>query len=116
MKTPQQAAQAWADSAGRAATNYAEGVQNYAGDWAGATTRQQAVMQQAWTQAVSNGTWANGVNRVGTNGWKSRTQAKTSNYTTGFSAGASRQASAIQKILAAEANIVSSLPPRGDFN
>ncbi len=88
---------------------------NTTADWAGATTRQQAVMQSNWQQAVSSGQWANGVNRVGTTGWKSATQSKASNFSTGFSAGASRQASAIAKIIAAEGSIVPSLPPRGDF-
>ena len=72
-------------------------------------------MLQNVTQAISNGTWAAGVNRVGTAGWKSRTIDKGTNFATGFQAGASRQASAIAKILSAEAQIVSSLPPRGDF-
>lgn len=115
MKTPQQAAQAWADSAGRAATNYAQGVQSYNGDWAGATTRQQSVMQQNWTQSVTSGRWANGVQQVGTAGWKQRTQDKTPNYSQGFTAGASRQATAIAKIIGAENNIVGSLPPRGTY-
>jgi hypothetical protein len=115
VKTPQQAAQAWAESAGRAATNYAAGVQAYQGDWAGATTRQQSVMQSNWTQAVSSGRWATGVNAVGTGGWKQATQDKTPNYSQGFTAGASRQASAISKILQAESNIVNSLPPRGTY-
>lgn len=115
-KTPQQAAQAWVDSAGRAATNYAAGVQGYNGDWAGATTRQQAVMQTNWQQAVSSGRWASGVSNVGTAGWKQRTQDKTPNYSQGFQAGASRQASAIAKIIQAETNIVNSLPPRGTYD
>lgn len=115
VKTAQQAAEAWASSAGRAATNYSTGVNNYSGDWAGSTTRQQAVMQQGFNDAVSSGRWANGVNRVGTQGWKQATQNKVSNYSTGFTAGASAQAAAISKILAAEANIVGSLPPRGDY-
>jgi len=115
VKTPQQAAQAWAESAGRAATNYAEGVQSYSGDWAGATTRQQTVMQSNLNEAISSGRWAQGVNARGTNGWKQATQAKTPNYSQGFTAGASRQASAIAKIMAAEQNIVGSLPPRGTF-
>lgn len=114
-KTAQQAAQAWAESAGRAATNYAQGVQNYQGNWADSTTRQQAVMQQNWTQAVSSGRWANGVQSVGTSGWKQATQDKTPNYSQGFTAGASRQAAAIAKIVNAEANIVNSLPPRGTY-
>jgi hypothetical protein len=115
VKTAQQAAEAWVGSAGRAATNWQSGVQAYSGDWAGATTRQQAVMQTNWQQAVASGRWANGVNQTGTSGWKSATTAKSSNYSTGFQAGASRQASAIAKIIAAEASIVPSLPARGDF-
>jgi hypothetical protein len=115
VKTPQQSAQAWEQSAGRAATNYADGVNGYSGDWAGRTAAQQAVMLQNLTQAINSGRWAQGVQQVGTQGWKSRTQAKIGNYSTGFTAGAARQASAIAKILAAEANIVGSLPPRGTY-
>jgi hypothetical protein len=116
MKTPQQAAEAWAASSGRAATNWASGVQSYSGDWAGATTRQQATMQQNVNEAISSGRWAAGVNKVGTQGWKSATQNSQSNFTNGFTKGASRQAAAIAKIMQAEATIVGSLPPRGDFN
>ena len=116
MKTAQQAAQAWVESAGRAAANYSSGVNNYNGDWAGATTSQQAAMQTNWQQAVSSGRWAAGVQNTGTAGWKTATQAKTTNYTTGFQAGASRQQAAIQKIISAEQNIVNSLPPRGTYD
>lgn len=115
MKTPQQAAQAWRESAGRAQTNYQEGVQGFQGDWAGATTSQQSTLLTNFQQAVSSGRWAQGVQRVGTNGWKSRTVSKIANYGVGFQAGASRQETAIGKILAAESNIVGSLPPRGTF-
>lgn len=116
MKTAQQAAANWVGSAGRAATDWQEGVNNYSGDWAGATTRQQAVMSNNWNAAVANGSWANGVNRIGTQGWKAATVSKAANFSTGFQAGAAKQAAAIAKILAAEANIVGSLPPRGDYN
>lgn len=116
MKTAQQAAQAWSGSAGRAATNYSEGVANFSGDWAGATTRQQAVMQTNWQQAVSSGRWAAGVNNTGTQGWKSATQAKTANYSTGFQAGAAKQAAAITKIMNFLGSAVPSLPQRGDVN
>lgn len=115
MKTAQQAAEAWISSAGRAGANWGTGVQNYSGDWASATTSQQSAMQTNWQQAVSSGRWAAGVQNVGTGGWKSATVAKASNYTTGFQAGASKQATAIAKILNAEAQIVNSLPPRGTF-
>jgi hypothetical protein len=116
VKTAQQAAANWVGSAGRAATGYQQGVEGYNGDWAGATTRQQNAMSTNWNQSVANGTWANGVNRVGTNGWKQATVARISNYSTGFQAGASKQAAAIAKIIQAEQNILGSLPPRGDYN
>ena len=116
MKTAAQAAANWIGSAGRAQTDWQQGVQNYSGDWAGATTRQQAVLLTNVTNAISNGSWANGVNRVGTAGWKSRTVDKATNYATGFQAGAQRQASAIAKIIQAEVNIVGALPPRGTYD
>ncbi len=116
MKTAAQAAANWINSAGRAQTDWQAGVSGYSGDWAGATTRQQAVLLSNVTQAITNGSWANGVNRVGTGGWKAATVSKAANFATGFTAGASRQASAIAKIISAEASIVSSLPPRGDYN
>jgi hypothetical protein len=115
VKTAAQAAAAWEQSAGRAATNYSDGVNSYSGDWAGATTRQQTVMQTNLNAAITSGRWAAGVTNRGTAGWKSATVAKIGNYSTGFTAGASRQASAIAKILQAEANIVGSLPPRGTY-
>jgi hypothetical protein len=116
VKTPQQAAEAWVSSAGRAGTNWNTGVQNYNGDWAGSTVAQQNAMQTNWQNAVSSGRWAQGVQNTGTGGWKQATVSKASNYTTGFQAGASKQAAAIAKILQAEANIVNSLPPRGTFD
>ena len=115
MKTAQQGSANWTASAPRAVADWQTGVQNYTGDWAGATTRQQAVMQANWDASVINGTWAAGVNRVGTAGWKSKTTSKAGNFTTGFAAGAAAQAAAMQKIMSALGNIVPNLPPRGTF-
>jgi hypothetical protein len=116
VKSGQQAAANWAASAGRAATAYQQGVEGYNGDWAGATTAQQNAMLQGVQQAVTSGLWAARVQAVGTNGWKQATVARIGNYSTGFTAGAAKQSAAIQKIVAAEQNIVPGLPPRGDFN
>jgi hypothetical protein len=115
VKTAAQAAANWAGSAGRAQTQWQEGVQGYNGDCAGATTRQQAVMLANVTQAVTSGKWANGVNAVGTAGWKSKTTAKGANFGVGFQAGAQAQSVAIGKIMNALGSIVPSLPPRGTF-
>lgn len=115
VKTAQQAAANWAASAGRASADWSAGVQAYSGDWAGATTRQQSVMQQNLNTAINSGAWANGVNRVGTAGWKQRTIDKAPNFQQGFQAGAARQAAAAQKIMSALNNIVPNLPARGTY-
>jgi hypothetical protein len=116
VKTAQQAAANWAASAGRAASAWQQGVAGYTGDWAAATTAQQAQMLSGVTQAVTSGRWAAGVNRTGTQGWKQSTEAKAANFSTGFSAGAAKQAASAQKIMGALNNIVPALPPRGDFS
>jgi hypothetical protein len=51
----------------------------------------------------------------GTAGWKADTVAKAGSFTTGFQAGAQRQAASIQKIMGALQNIVPNLPARGTF-
>jgi hypothetical protein len=116
VKTAQQAGARYRASAGAAQTAWAEGVQGFTGDWAGRTTSQQAVMQQNWQQAVSSGRWAQGVQQTGTNGWKQAAIAKAPSYGLGIQQGAGKFDAAISKIIAAEQNIVSSLPPRGDVN
>lgn len=116
MKTAAQGSANWAASAPRAATAWQEGVQSTNADWAGNTTRQQAVALQAITAAFTSGRWADGINRKGNQGWKADTLAKAPNFAVGFNAGAQRQAASMTKILNAEANIVAGLPPRGDFN
>lgn len=108
--------QNWTASAGKASANYQTGVEAYNGDWAGATTAQQATMQSNWLAAISNGSWAAGVNARGTNGWKQATVAKMANYGTGFQAGASNYNTAAAKLQPFLVNAVASLPPRGDIN
>ena len=107
---------AWQGSSAKATTNYQTGVESYNGDWAGATTSQQAVMQQNWLQSLANGTWANGVNNKGTSGWKQDTVAKIANFGVGFQAGAPRYASAAAKLQPFMTQAVASLPARGDIN
>lgn len=114
MKTAQQGATNWVDSAGRAATAYKDGVQSYSGDWAGATVAQQGTLLTNVTSAITSGKWASGIQRAAST-WKADTIAKAPNYSTGFTAGAARQAASMTKIMNALGNIVPSLPPRGDY-
>lgn len=115
MKTAQQAAANWANSAGRAAAAWQEGVQNFNGDWAGATVAQEQTALTNITQAFTSGRWRAGVLATGTGGWKQATVSKASNFSTGFAAGAQRQAAAAQKIQQALSGIVPGLPARGSF-
>ena len=108
--------QNWTASSGRATTNYQQGVEAYNGDWAGATTSQQAVMQQNWLASLANGSWAQGVANKGTSGWKADTVAKMANYGVGFQAGSAAYGAAAAKLQPFIANAVASLPPRGDIN
>jgi len=116
VKTAQQAAQNWVNSAGTAATNWQAGIQAYSGDWAGATVAAYNNWVQGLANAQALGSWQAGVNAAGTNGWKSATQAKAANYSTGFTAGAAEQQQAITKIMNALQGIVPALPPRGTYS
>ena len=116
VKPASQWATNWTNSAGVASTNYQAGVNAYTGDWAAATTAQQAAMVSAWNQAISGGSWAAGVNATGTSGWKNATVAKAANYGVGFQAGAQEYQSSANKLQPFLANAVASLPPRGDIN
>ena len=115
MKTAQQAAQNWVNSAGTAATNWQAGIQNYQGDWAGRTVASYQNWVSGLANAQAQGLWQAGINAAGTSGWKSATVAKSANYSTGFTAGAAEQQAAITKIMNALQGIVPALPPRGTY-
>ena len=113
MKTAAQAAANWQASQGRATQAYSDGVSQYNGDWAGATTNQESAMLSGVTEAVTSGRWRAGVQSVGTGGWKAATEAKKGNYGVGFTAGANKFQTAISKVIQAEQGIVGALPARG---
>lgn len=116
MKNAQTAATNWSNSSGRATTAYSEGVANTQKDQAGLAVAAQARLLSGFTASVTSGRWAAGVQRGGTAYWKQQSQAKSPNYGVGFTAGAGNFATAIGKIIAAENQIVQSLPARGDIN
>ena len=116
MKTAAQAAQNWVSAGGRATTAWQDGIQSTQKDQAALAVAQQNTLLTNFQAAVTSGRWAAGVTRRGTGYWRSQSLAKSTNYSTGYTAGASNQANAIAKIINAEAGIVNSLPPRGDIN
>jgi len=116
VKSAATAAANWTQSAGRAQTAYVQGVQTTQKDQASLAVAAQARLVQGFNDAVNSGRWAAGVQRGGTAYWRQQSEAKASNYSTGYSAGASNFQAAITKIINAEQAIVSALPPRGDIN
>lgn len=116
MKTATQAAANWSGASGRAQTGWVAGINSTTKDQAALAAAAQPRYLQGVQDAVANNRFANGVLRRGTTYWKSQSEAKAGNYATGYTAGAQNFSAAIQKILSAEANIVGSLPQRGDIN
>lgn len=116
MKTTQQAASNWSGAGSRATPNFVAGVQATQKDQAALAVAQQATLLQNFTQAVQSGRWAAGVTRRGTAYWKQQTEAKSTNYQQGYTAGANNYAAAAAKFMPAIAQGVASLPPRGDIN
>jgi hypothetical protein len=106
----------WTGASGRAGTAWSAGISSTQKDQAALAVAQQATLVANFNQAVSSGRWAAGVQRRGTAYWRSQSLAKSSNYSTGYTAGEGNFSSAIAKIINAESGIVSSLPPRGDFS
>lgn len=116
MKTAQQALARWQAAGATAAGNWTAGIQNTNKDQAALAAAAQPLWLAGVQAAAAANRFANGVTRRGTQYWKSQSEAKAGNYTTGYSAGGANFGAAIQKIIAAEAQIVQSLPPRGDIN
>jgi hypothetical protein len=116
VKSAQQAQQNWTGAAARATPNFVAGVQGTQKDQAALAVAQQAALLQNFTQSVLDGRWAAGVTRRGTAYWKQQTEAKSSNYNQGYTAGGSNYGAAAAKFMPAIAQGVASLPPRGDIN
>lgn len=116
MKTAAQALQRWQAAAGTAASAWTAGINATQKDQAALAAAAQPRWLAGVQDAAANNRFANGVTRRGTAYWKSQSEAKAGNYTTGYSAGGNNFSAAIAKIIAAEAQIVSSLPARGDIN
>jgi hypothetical protein len=116
VKTAQQAQANWSGASARASQQWVAGIN--------ATTKDQAQLaaaaQPRWLagvqDAAANNRFANGVLRRGTPYWKSQSEAKSSNYSGGYTAGAANFGSAITKLMNDLPNLVSALPARGDIN
>lgn len=116
MKSAATAAANWQGSSGRATTDYVAGVTGTTKDQAGLAVAAGSRYIQGVQDAYASGRWAAGIQRGGTAYWKSQTEKKSSNYSSGYAAGVSNYQAAAQKVMAAIAQGVANLPPRGDIN
>lgn len=116
MKTAQTAAANWTGASGRATTAYSDGVASTQKDQAALAVAAIPRMVQGFNDAAASGRIAAGLMRGGTGYWKQQTEAKKTNYSGGYAAGANNYAAAASKFMPAIANIVQQLPARGDIN
>jgi hypothetical protein len=116
VKSAAQAASNWSGSAGRAQADYVAGVQGTTKDQAALAVAAGARYIAGVTDAYASGRWAAGIQRGGTPYWKSQSEKKAANYGVGYSAGAANYQAAANKVMAAIAQGVANLPPRGDIN
>jgi hypothetical protein len=72
-------------------------------------------MVAGFNDAANSGRIAAGLQRGGTPYWKAQSQAKSGAFSLGIQNGGSNYSAAAQKFMPAIANIVQSLPPRGDI-
>lgn len=76
--------QRWRNGVGAAGARFTSGVNN-SSDWAANATTPQAASARAtnWNAANSSGAIDRGIQRLGTQGWRSATVAKASNWQNG---------------------------------
>lgn len=115
MKSAQTAAANWTASAPRAATAWVEGINATQKDQAQLAIAAIPRMVAGFNDAANSGRIAAGLARGGTPYWKSQSQAKQGAFSLGIQNGGTNYTNAANKFMPAIANIVQSLPPRGDI-
>ena len=106
----------YANSTGKAGTNWIAGVNNPQVTWAAPTVASVPRMVSGFNAAAANGTIAAGINSAGDARWRSRSEAKVSSYTAGITAGAGAYGVAAGKLYQFYTGAIPSLPARGDIN
>lgn len=110
MKTASQSSQKYADRAGAASGDYVKGAQETTKDQAAAAIAAAPIYAQAVQQAVSNGSYAKGLQKSGKAGWLAGVTSKGGNrYGEGVSSAAPKYATESAKYDSAR-SAASSLP------
>jgi hypothetical protein len=114
VKSADAAHQKWLQNTAASAGAWVSGVEGTTVDVMGRAVAAIPAAIQGYTQSLQSGAYAKAVQASGgTANWKAKVSAKSANFAVGVNAGASKQQSAIGKIMQAMPGIVSSLQPRG---
>jgi hypothetical protein len=103
----------WATRTQAASGDYQAGVQNTDKDPTALAIAQGQRYKQRVNEAFDSGKWANGLRRVGKQGWQQATLAKVSNFSTGVAAAEAKVASSFGPLLAYETQLqgrIASMP------
>jgi hypothetical protein len=112
VKDPSVAAKKWSTRAQAAGADYTSGVANTQKDQAALAVAAAPVWAQSVQTAAANGTFAKGVNKAGTAGWKAGVAAKgAQRYPQGVGAGGPNYQAGVTPYFTALSNL--QLPPRG---
>jgi hypothetical protein len=109
----------WQSGVGSAGQAYVDGIRNTTVDVAARAVAAQDRLLAGFNQAVQSGEWARRVLAVGTSGWKSSSEAKAPNYTTGATAGLpkfQRFAQQAQPIWQQASDAIAGMPRGGKAN
>lgn len=87
VKPAQTWGQNWSSGVTGAGQRYVDGIRNTTVDVAARAVAAQDRLLAGFNQVVQSGEWARRTLAVGTQGWKSASEAKAPNYTTGATAG-----------------------------
>jgi hypothetical protein len=111
---PNAVAAKWAQRAGAASQDYADGVANTTKDPTALAAAQGQRYIQGVQDSYNSGKWARALQRVGVAGWKAAVASKgVANYSTGVQAGQQKYAAAMGPVLQAVASgqsLVASMP------
>jgi hypothetical protein len=114
LPTAQQVAEKWAQRTSAAAQDYAHGVANTDKDPTALAIAAGPRYLQNVQAAFNSGKWANGLRRVGKQGWQAAVAAKgATNFSTGVQAAQAKVTDAFGQLLAFEQNLlnqVSAMP------
>jgi hypothetical protein len=118
LPTAQQVAEKWTNRTSAAAGDYAAGVANTDKDPTALAIAAGPRLIQNFTLAFNSGKWANGLRKVGKQGWQAAVAAKgEANFATGVQAAREKVADAFAPLLAFEQSLqsrVASMPNTTD--